>query len=82
MTELALCGKKPVLPEGYKVEWPKVDDEDISAVRKVVVSGGVMRKVRKLIYLKKSLPLTMTLDTVWQFLMAPLLSRLHLKPWE
>lgn len=39
MTPLAICGGKPVNPEGYKVKWPEVDEEDITAVQKVVESG-------------------------------------------
>ncbi len=39
MSQLAICGGKQINPEGYKVIWPKVDDEDISAVQKVVESG-------------------------------------------
>ena len=39
MTQLAICGGKPVNPEGYKVKWPEVDEEDIVAVQRVVESG-------------------------------------------
>ncbi len=39
MTELAICGGKPVNPEGYKITWPEVDEEDVKAVESVVRSG-------------------------------------------
>ncbi len=43
MAHLAICGGKPVNPEGYKVRWPEVDQEDIATMQKVVESGHLYR---------------------------------------
>lgn len=40
MGQLAICGGKAINPGGYTwVRWPEIDDEEISAVQKVVESG-------------------------------------------